>query len=70
MANFIRKNPDSSGVYYGAFRSNEDGTLDEIKIEGRSIYSTDDKKRIEFLRKDQEIVEVDKGTQIEATDEV
>lgn len=63
MARFVRKHPDASGTYLADFRG------DLLKIEGRSVYETDDKKTIEFLRADPEVVEVNNKTQIESTEE-
>ena len=73
MANFIRKNIDPAGIYHLAFKVGTDDMgqpkiTQEIKIEGRTVYSTDDKKLIDILRNDPEIIEVDKKTQIEANE--
>jgi len=72
MAKFIRKNIDAQGVYRLAVREyqGEDGVMkvEELKIEGRNIFETDDKRIIEMLKKDPEIEEVNKKTQIEAND--
>ena len=65
MAKFVRKHPDPTGSYRAAYKEGkkEDGTptvAKTILIEGRTVYSTDDKKEIEFLRSDPEVVEVEK----------
>lgn len=70
MANFIRKNNNPAGRYHASYKigMNEVGQTVEtetIDIEGREIYSTDDKKKIDFLRNDPEIIEIDKKTKIE-----
>lgn len=70
MANFMRRHVNPSGTYFCAYKVEDDENgvakiTKEIKIEGREIFSTDDKKMIEFLRNDPEIVEVDKKTMIE-----
>ena len=65
MAKFMRKNPDASGMYRACIREKNDGTLEHLEISGRTIYSTDDKKEIEFLSKDPEIIEVNGKTKIE-----
>ena len=70
MANFIRKHVNPFGTYYAAYKTGEDENgnpkiIREIKIEGRDIFATDDKKVIEFLRNDPEIVEIDRDTVIE-----
>lgn len=75
MAKFIRKNIDPAGVYNLAYKTgiNKDTGQPEItetiKIEGRTVYETDDKKLIEILRNDPEIIEFNKKTQIEANEE-
>lgn len=73
MARFMRKNVDPAGKYVLAYKVREDehGTpkIEEVVIEGRTIYDTDDKKLIEIFRNDPEIVEINKKTQIEANDE-
>ena len=73
MAKFMRKNPDPTGKYYLAYKVRDDEfgnpKVEEISIEGRNILDTDEKKLIEILKTDPEIVEVNKKTQIEATDE-
>ncbi len=70
MAKFIRKHLNPFGTYYAAYKvgTDENGNakiVKEIKIEGREVFSTDDKKVIEFLRKDEAVVEIDKETVIE-----
>lgn len=70
MANFIRRHVNPFGTHYAIFKTgvDENGNakiVREIKIEGRDIFSTDDKKIIEFLRNDPEVVEVDRDTMIE-----
>lgn len=70
MANFIRKHIDPAGTYRLAFQvgSNEMGQPEikkEIVIQGREIFSTDNKKLIEVLRKDPEIEEFEGETTIE-----
>jgi len=75
MAKFIRKNIDPNGTYNLAYKTgiNPDTGLPEITqsvvIEGRSIYSTDDKKLIDILRKDPEILEVNKNATIESNED-
>jgi len=74
MANFIRKNNHPNGRYEAAFKSgvNDAGTPiveETIRIEGREVYSTDDKKKIDFVRNDPEIMEISKKTQIETNEE-
>lgn len=69
MAQFQRVHPDAGGVYKAALREKADGSLDELKIEGREIFETDDKFVIAFLRKDPEIVEVRREAVIESDDE-
>ena len=71
MANFIRKHVNPFGTYYAVLKvgTDENGNpkiTKEIKIEGREVFSTDDKKIIEFLRSDEAIIEVDKATMIES----
>jgi hypothetical protein len=71
MANFIRKNTDPAGTYHLAYKvgPDENGVpkiVEAIRIEGKTIFSTDDKKLIEILRNDPEIIEINKKTQIEA----
>lgn len=66
----MRRHVNPSGTYFCAYKVEDDENgvakiTKEIKIEGREIFSTDDKKMIEFLRNDPEIVEVDKKTMIE-----
>ncbi len=65
MARFVRKHP-GAGVYQAAFRERPDGSLDHIKIENRDVFETDDKKTIEFLRNDPEVVEFTGETTIES----
>ena len=65
MAKFVRKHPDASGTYIAAYREKANGGIEEIKIEGRTVFETDDKKMIEFLRADEAIVEVHGKTKIE-----
>lgn len=65
MARFVRKHP-GTGVYQAAYREKADGTIDHIKIENREIFETDDKKTIEFLRNDPEVVELTGETTIES----
>jgi len=64
MAKFTRRNPDSGGTYQAFFRE-KNGSAEHISISGRSIYETDDKRKIEFLRNDPEISEVITKTRIE-----
>lgn len=65
MARFTRKHP-GAGVYQAAYRENADGSLDHIKIENRDIFETDNKKKIEFLQNDPEVVEFTSETTIES----
>lgn len=64
MAKFQRKNNNPDGIYYCAYKVgiNDDTGNPEIKktitIRGRDVYETDDRKEIEFLQKDPEVVEV------------
>ncbi|MDX9856103.1 MAG: hypothetical protein RBS86_04810 [Candidatus Moranbacteria bacterium] len=75
MAKFIRKNNDPSGVYHLAYKTGINADTgqpeirEEIKIEGRQIFNTDDKKLIEILKNDPEILEFDKNTKIEVKGE-
>ncbi len=73
MANFVRKHVNPYGIYHAAYKTgvDENGNpkiIREIRIEGREIFATDDKKIIEFLRNDPEIVEIDRDTMIEPTE--
>ena len=48
MANFIRKHVNPFGTYYAAYKTGEDENgnptiIQEIKIEGRNIFATDDR---------------------------
>lgn len=67
MAKFVRKHP-GFGVYQAVLRERADGTLEHLKIEGREVFETDDKKTIEFLRNDPEVVEFKGETVIETTE--
>ena len=69
MPQFMRKNPDPSGNYHLAYKEelDENGVpkiSQEVKIEGRMIFDTNDKELIEILRNDPEISEVDKKARI------
>lgn len=64
MAKFMRRHPDPTGRYL-AFVREKNGTPEHISIEGRTIFETDSKAEIEFLRNDPEIVEVSGKTRIE-----
>jgi len=65
MANFVRRHPDPSGVYLACLGERK-GTLQHIRIEGRALYSTDNKEEIALLRSDVENVEeVNETTKIE-----
>jgi hypothetical protein len=64
MAKFVRKHPDASGTYQACFRE-KNGVPEHISIVGRQVYETDDKKEIEFLRIDPEVIEVSGKTRIE-----
>lgn len=74
MAKFIRKNVDPAGRYNLAYKTgrNPDTGMPEIKetivIEGRDVFETDDKKLIEILKKDPEIIEFTKNTRIESAE--
>jgi hypothetical protein len=64
MARFRRKHPDASGTH--RIMMKERGTtVDQIVIEGRDIYETDDKREIEILMADEMVEEVNKKTKIE-----
>lgn len=70
MAKFQRRNPDPSGKYHLVFKMTTDEAGEpkigeEIIIEGREVYETDNKRLIEIFRKDEEIEEVKEGTTIE-----
>lgn len=64
MANFRRKSNSIDGS--ATIFVNDEET---IKIEGRGIYSTDDKREIAILRKDSEIEEINGKTKIEPNSE-
>lgn len=49
---FTRKNKDSFGSYGLSFNG------EQVKIAGRDIYDTDDKKLIEVMKGDSELVAV------------
>ena len=71
MAKFIRKNLDPNGRYNLAYKTgiNPDTGMPEIKetivIEGRDVFETDDKRLIEILKNDPEILEFNNKTKIE-----
>lgn len=70
MAKFIRKHLNPFGVHYAVLKvgTDENGNAKitkEIRIEGREVFSTDDKKVIEYLRNDEAVVEVEKDTTVE-----
>jgi hypothetical protein len=74
MAKFVRKNIDPNGTYHLAYKvgTNELGQSEikkEVVIIGREILDTDDKKLIELLKTDPEIVEFDPTTTIEPNGE-
>jgi hypothetical protein len=75
MAKFIRKNLDTAGIYHLAYKTGRNADTGQpeiaetIKIEGRSVYETDDKKLIEILKNDPEILEYNQKTKIEVNDE-
>jgi hypothetical protein len=75
MAKFIRKNVDPAGQYTLAYKTgiNPDTGMPEIKetitIAGRDVFETDDKRLIEILKNDPEIVEFNKNTKIEVNGE-
>lgn len=56
MANFKRKSNDMDGVF--TLHVGNDFEPD-IKIVGRAVYETDDKKEIEALKNDPNIVEIE-----------
>ena len=61
----MRKNADTGGIYQIALKEGKDSNgqptvKEKIKIEGRSIFETKEKKTIEILRKDEELVELEK----------
>lgn len=69
---FMRKNPDASGVHticLGERETEGRPVLEKIKIQGRDIYDTDNKKEIELLKNDPEVVEVNNKTKIEVNSE-
>lgn len=65
MARFMRRHEDAAGSHIVVTGENADGTLKDIRLEGRQIYETDSKRDIEILRADPEVVELDKKTTIE-----
>lgn len=75
MAKFIRKNLDPQGKYHLAFKvgrnadTGQPEIAESIVIEGRAVYETDDKKLIEVLKNDPEIVEFNGKTKIEVNEE-
>lgn len=69
MARFQRKHEDTAGVHVLALGEHENGTVKEIRIEGRQIFETDSKREIELLRADPMVVELDKKTKIETEGE-
>ena len=65
MAKFIRKHLNPFGVHHAVIKTGTDENgnakiIKEIIIEGREVYSTDDKKEIDYLRADEAVVEVEK----------
>lgn len=72
MAKFARKNPDSAGMHMIKVKERiENGKMvtDRIILKGRELYDTDNKKEIELLTNDPEVVEVNKKTKIEINSE-
>lgn len=68
MAKFVRRHPDASGSHTIIVREREVSgkpELEKIVITGREVYETDDKKEIEILMNDPEIMELTKKTKIE-----
>ena len=63
MAHFQRKNEDIAGSHTIAMKNGD------IKLEGRKIYSTDDKSEINILRNDEMVEEVDPKAMIEPKEE-
>ena len=60
----MRKNADTGGMYQIALKEGKDSNgqatvKEKIKIEGRSIFETKDKKTIEILKNDKELIELD-----------
>lgn len=74
MAKFVRKNLDPTGSYTLAYKRGTDEfgqpkITETVRIAGRDVFETDDKKLIEILKNDPEIIEFNKKTQIEANEE-
>ena len=74
MARFMRKNEDTGGIYQRIIKEGRDEhgaptVADKIKITGRGIYETKDKKLIKDLREDPELVEIEKGDEEEPKEE-
>lgn len=64
MAKFIRKHLNPFGVHHAVLKTSTDENgnakiAKEIIIKGREVYSTDDKKEIDYLRADEAVVEID-----------
>lgn len=69
MARFQRKHEDIAGTHVIALGENENGTVKELRLEGRQVFETDSKREIELLRADPMVVELDKKTKIETDGE-
>lgn len=74
MAKFQRKNLDPHGKYHLAYKVGRDengceAITEQIVIEGRQVFETDDKHLIKTLKNDPEIEEVEGKTVIEGKGE-